>query len=114
MVTTNEPIEVDGEEEYEVEEILDSRIFRRQLQYLVRWKGYGPGDNSWEPAKNITADEIISEFHNKNPSAPRRLSAALFASLPWGVRENFTVHEGTDREWETGRIAGLACRGVRP
>lgn len=31
------PVVVDGELEYEVEKILESRIYRRQLQYLVRW-----------------------------------------------------------------------------
>ncbi|QRV96371.1 Retrotransposable element Tf2 protein [Ceratobasidium sp. AG-Ba] len=38
------PAEVtpDGEEEYEVEKILDSRKQRNQVQYLVHWKGYGP------------------------------------------------------------------------
>ena len=36
------PVVVDGEEEYHVAEILDSRIFGRwqKLQYLVRWVGY--------------------------------------------------------------------------
>jgi len=34
------PIEVDGEQEYEMENVLNSRIFNRQLQYLVHWHGY--------------------------------------------------------------------------
>ena len=42
------PIEVDGEVEYEVEEILDSKIDRRrrhcQLLYLIRWAGYAGTD----------------------------------------------------------------------
>jgi hypothetical protein len=33
------PVIVEGEEEYEVECIEDSRLFRRQFQYLVKWKG---------------------------------------------------------------------------
>src|ERR1700731_3431041 len=40
------PVIVDGEEEYEVEWIEDSQVYRRQLQYLVKWKGYN--ENSWE------------------------------------------------------------------
>ena len=38
---------VDGTEEYIVEKILNSRMFRQKLQYLVKWKGYrieGPGN----------------------------------------------------------------------
>ena len=37
---------INGEEEYLVEEILDSRMFRRRLQYLVKWEGYGVEGNS--------------------------------------------------------------------
>ena len=40
---------IDGQEEYEVEEIINSRCTRhnKKLQYLVRWKGYLSSDNSW-------------------------------------------------------------------
>ena len=40
---------VDNAEEYEVEKILDSRLFGRRwrLQYLVKWKGYPDSDNMW-------------------------------------------------------------------
>ncbi|QRV99033.1 Retrotransposable element Tf2 protein [Ceratobasidium sp. AG-Ba] len=49
------PAEVtpDGEEEYEVERILDSRKRRNQVQYLVHWKGYGPESNTWEPIEHL-------------------------------------------------------------
>ncbi|XP_073439022.1 uncharacterized protein [Dendrobates tinctorius] len=43
------PVLVDGHEQYVVEKILDSRIFRRKLQYLVKWQGYSVKENSWEP-----------------------------------------------------------------
>jgi len=32
---------VDGEEEWVVEEILDSRMVNRRLYYLVKWEGFG-------------------------------------------------------------------------
>lgn len=50
-----EPVIIDGEEEIEVETILDYRKRRNQIQFLIKWKGYGPEDNSWEPEGNIHA-----------------------------------------------------------
>ncbi|KIJ27483.1 hypothetical protein M422DRAFT_271336 [Sphaerobolus stellatus SS14] len=38
---------IDGEEHYEVEQVLDSRLFRNCLEYLVKWKGYGYKENSY-------------------------------------------------------------------
>jgi hypothetical protein len=37
----------EGNEEYEVEAILDSCMFQRKLQYLVYWKGYRYEEHSW-------------------------------------------------------------------
>ena len=40
---------VDGEPEWEVEQILDMRTQWSGKQYLIRWKGYSSAHNSWEP-----------------------------------------------------------------
>ena len=70
------PAIIEGQEEYEVEQILDSRIQRGKLQYLVDWKGYGPADRSWEPIENLEhCNELIDKFHSKYQSRPRRSSA---------------------------------------
>jgi transposase InsO family protein len=37
VVTPPRPVEVEGDQEYQVERVEDSRIYRNQLQYLVRW-----------------------------------------------------------------------------
>ena len=39
------PVEVEGEEEYVVEEILDSRLRHNKLEFLVKWKGYTNENN---------------------------------------------------------------------
>uniref|UniRef100_A0A670ITY9 Chromo domain-containing protein n=1 Tax=Podarcis muralis TaxID=64176 RepID=A0A670ITY9_PODMU len=65
-----QPVLVQGEPEYEVECILDSRYRRGKLQYLIDWKGYGPEDRSWEPAANVQAPACLRDFHAAYPSKP--------------------------------------------
>ena len=109
-----EAVEVDGEEEYVVDEILDSRVFRRQLQYLVRWEGYDEGENSWEPANLVkNAKAKVSAFHRKHPSAPKRVAESVFANLPWRSIGDLSGGTGTDLEWETGRIPGVPSQFYR-
>ena len=62
---------VEGTPEYEVEEILDSKMRGRGLWYLVDWKGYSPEERMWEPAKNLThTEEAVATFHQRHPQRP--------------------------------------------
>ena len=59
------PTLIDGQLEYEVEKILQRRKVGRSYQYLVRWKGYGREDDTWEPLSNLTkAKELVDEFNS--------------------------------------------------
>ena len=40
-------VEIAGEEEWEVERILDARVTHKKRMYLVRWKGYTRDNDSW-------------------------------------------------------------------
>ncbi|CAJ0940924.1 unnamed protein product [Ranitomeya imitator] len=64
------PVLVDGELEYVVEKILDSRFSRRKLQYLVKCKGYGQEDNSWVSAYDVHATDLVRTFHRAHPDRP--------------------------------------------
>ena len=79
-----EQVTLDSEEEYEVDYIRDSNLFGCTLKYLVRWTGYGEGEDTWEPAKNLAhALDKIKNFHSLNPGAPRKIEALIYVSLPW-------------------------------
>jgi len=70
------PIIKAGVEEFEIEEILDSRMKRGRLQYLIHWKGYNAEDDSWEPAAIIFEDapEAVQQFHDDHPTAVQQIS----------------------------------------
>ena len=59
-------------------------MFGRTLKYLVRWKGYGESEDTWEPLYNLAnSPQVINEYHLWNLGAPRSINALLYASLPW-------------------------------
>ena len=53
---------VNGDEEYEVEVIIDHRIHRRKKQYLVKWVGYPSSENSWVNESDLHAPELVKEY----------------------------------------------------
>jgi hypothetical protein len=65
------PIEINGEEEFEVSKIIDSCINRRRLKYLVHWQGYEISERTWELVANLAnAPKMINKFHRQYPTKP--------------------------------------------
>ena len=59
---------IDGEEEYEVEQICAHRRWghSKTLQYLIKWKGYPESDNTWENADQIHTPMLTKFYHRTN------------------------------------------------
>ncbi|KHJ33770.1 hypothetical protein EV44_g3806 [Erysiphe necator] len=67
---------VDGEEEWEVENILSSRIYYGKLHYMVQWRGWDTDSEYCNAHNFINAPFKIREFHEQNPDCegpPARL-----------------------------------------
>jgi hypothetical protein len=76
---------VEGEEEYSVEKILDSRKFgrRQRLQYLVKWEGYPDSDNMWVDKDDMFADDKVREFKASNTAKEVHIRRLTSAKLPY-------------------------------
>ncbi|XP_039276718.1 heterochromatin protein 1-like [Nilaparvata lugens] len=61
--------------EYEVEKLIKSRVFKGKTEYLVRWKGYSPRSDSWEPAKNLSCDALIEKLSDE--PAPKKKKTSI-------------------------------------
>lgn len=66
-----QPIEVEGEVSWEVEEILDSkRVQGGHVQYLIKWTGADAP--TWEPSANADGcDNELDRFHALYPTKPK-------------------------------------------
>ena len=69
------PLVVGGSMEYEVESILSHRDRRRGRntvrEFLVKWTGYGPEHNTWEPETQLTnCPDILQEYWDRPGRIP--------------------------------------------
>ena len=75
------PIDVQGDLEYEIAEVADSKINQCQscrLLYLVCWLGYENTDKefSWLPTTKLEhAKDLVSNFHSTYHNKPGPLSS---------------------------------------
>jgi len=76
-------IKNDDGSEWLVEQVLNSRMHRSKLQYLVKWEGYPASEATWEPEGNLqNASQLVQDFHRKNPKAvnPRKINKSVFTT----------------------------------
>ncbi|CAG0894285.1 unnamed protein product [Darwinula stevensoni] len=117
--SSSEEEEEEEEEQYVVEKIIDKRIRGGKVEYLLKWKGYGDEDNTWEPEENLDCQELIRDFNaareaeakkddkkrksDKNPAAG---SSADDKKKMKMSREEDSRPKGFDRGLEAEKIIG--------
>ena len=62
--------DTDDYKSFEIERLLDKRTVRRgrglSVQYLVRWKGYGPESDSWYTSKDLgDAKQLVEDYERE-------------------------------------------------
>ena len=62
------PVIIEGEEEYEVEGIINHRIRDGLKQYLVKWKDTPHSDNEWIEEEELSrnAEELLLDYKKAN------------------------------------------------
>ena len=53
------------EEEYEVEKVVDKRIHKGKVEYLLKWKGYSSDENTWEAEESLECPELLQEYEKR-------------------------------------------------
>ena len=77
---------------YTVEKLTSRRVKNKRVQYLVRWQGYGPKDDSWEDERNILDQNLIEEYeHEYGVGQSRGGKSDTAAAKPTKPKNNDTA-----------------------
>ncbi|XP_053722075.1 chromodomain Y-like protein 2 isoform X1 [Synchiropus splendidus] len=110
---------------YEVERIVDKRRNKKgKLEYLIRWKGYGSKEDTWEPEHHLLhCEEFIDQFNSlqlhshKQGKLPKNRGRTLISSHT-GARDNSRAEVRQKKSScgpavgvRVGTVVGLGSRG---
>ena len=57
-----------------MEKILNKRTVRGKEKFLVRWKGYTAGEDTWENRENLeNTKELVEEFEREHREEDKEL-----------------------------------------
>ena len=93
---------------------MDKRVGRNgKVEYLLKWKGYGDEDNTWEPRENLECEDLIEAFEkkrkeksDKKKEAEKRKSSASADSSSKKKKSDEDKPRGFDRSLDPERIIG--------
>jgi hypothetical protein len=64
-VIASSSIMINEEKHDEMKLILNSKLYRKRLQYLVKWLSWSNIENQWVYAKNVQTDDLVRDFHQQ-------------------------------------------------
>jgi len=88
---------------FEVESLLDRKEVEGVPRYRVRWKGYAPEDDTWEPLENLQAIlPLVQAFETR-----RKKDSETPKALRKGPKQATAVAQGSLETDEISRLLDL-------
>ncbi|XP_035991622.1 chromodomain Y-like protein 2 [Fundulus heteroclitus] len=105
---------------YEVERIVDKRRNKKgKWEYLIRWKGYGSKEDTWEPEHHLLhCEEFIDQFNSskrhlhKRPKVPKIPGEPLSTSQHTATEISRARSEVRKKKRTSGPAVGMRVGSV--
>ncbi|RDD37946.1 Chromobox protein-like protein 7 [Trichoplax sp. H2] len=100
---------------YEAEQILKRRTRKGIIEYLVKWKGWSPKHNTWEPEWNILDKRLLESFERKlqklkiNPNMRKMTSEKHKKLKSRSVSRHDLIHESLGNNPTSNNLAKVGC-----
>ncbi|XP_034536398.1 chromodomain Y-like protein 2 [Notolabrus celidotus] len=105
---------------YEVERIVDKRRNKKgKWEYLIRWKGYGSKEDTWEPEHHLLhCEEFIDQFNSlrlhshKRPKVPKNRQESTFTGHQPATENSRARSEARKKKRTFGPAVGVRVGAV--
>ncbi|KYM98068.1 PREDICTED: chromobox protein homolog 5-like [Cyphomyrmex costatus] len=90
----SDPDEKGISKEFEVERVIEVRFKKNGTkEFLIRWKGFGASDDTWEPERNLNCPELIAKFMEKLEKAKTSEMRELRTNRVHTKRYTLSTHD---------------------
>lgn len=88
-----------AEDVYDVERILDDRMYKGRKQYLIKWMGYPESESTWEFKSNLFCGELLQDYEKNKQLQIKRGDKTVFAGESATIEKEAAVFlDKTSRE----------------
>lgn len=90
-----------GERVFAAERILKKRVRKSRVEYFIKWKGWSPKFNTWEPEENILDIRLLEQFevdHKKKKRLKIKANKDKHSSTSHTNTDSHTLSRSTSAE----------------
>jgi len=101
-------------DEWTVESIVGRRIVKGQTEYKVRWAGFSPDDDTWEPERNVSDCAAYDDFMAARPAAAEQRRSPRFVEPEASASPDDDQKQHSRVEMAMCALRGLQTVDERP